>query len=153
MADTDLHDRLFPFESDFVSDLRCIPMAVRRKLDLCGRKLRLQTWLGWSEDRRRALVQWPDDGAGLAALVEALAHETTPLPPARDEPWQGTGPVPPAVAAATAELGRPVGDSAWASLDELQRFALLKLSLPGHGRHNLVRALDDFGLGDPSPIR
>lgn len=153
MADTGLHNLLFAFESDFVSDLRCIPMAVRRKLDLCGRKLRLQTWLGWNAERRRALLQWPDDAVGLAALVEALADETTPLPPACDEPWQGTGPVPPVVAAATAGLGQAVDDAAWAGLDELQRFALLKLSLPGHGRQNLVLALDEFGLADRRSIR
>jgi hypothetical protein len=153
MADTGLHNRLFAFESDFVSDLRCIPMAVRRKLDLCGRKLRLQTWLGWSEERRRTLLQWPDDAAGLAALVEELADATTPLPPARDEPWQGAGPVQPAVAAAAAELGATVDASAWGGLDELQRFALLKLSLPGHGRQNLALALDEFGLADRRSIR
>jgi len=153
MADTDLHQRLFAFESDVVGDLRCIPMAVRRKLDLCGCKLRLQTWLGWSEERRRALLQWPDDAAGLAGLAEALVDETTPLPPARGEPWQGAGPVPPVVATATAELGVSVADAGWAGLDELQRFALLKLSLPGHGRHNLARALKEFGLGDQPAIR
>ena len=153
MADTDLHQRLFAFESDFVGDLRCIPMAVRRKLDLCGRKLRLQTWLGWSEERRRSLLHWPDDGAGLAGLAEALDDETTPLPPARQEPWQGNAPVPSVVASATGALGLAIGDADWSRLDELQRFALLKLSLPGHGRQNLARALAEFGLGDQPAIR
>lgn len=153
MADTDLHQRLFAFESDFGGDLRCIPMAVRRKLDLCGRKLRLQTWLSWSEERRRTLLHWPDDGAGLAGLAEALDDETTPLPPARQEPWQGTGPVPAVVASATGALGLAIGDADWSRLDELQRFALLKLSLPGHGRQNLARALAEFGLGDQPAIR
>ena len=34
----------FDFEADFTADLRCIPMAVRRKLDLAGIKLKLQHW-------------------------------------------------------------------------------------------------------------
>jgi hypothetical protein len=153
LADTGLHNRLFAFESDFVSDLRCIPMAVRRKLDLCGRKLRLQTWLGWGEERRRALLQWPDDGPGLAALVEALADETSPLPAACGEPWQAAGAVPLVVSDATSELGLTMDNGTWATLDELQRFALLKLSLPGHGRPNLSRALAEFGVGDPEAIR
>ena len=34
----------FGFEADFVGDLRCIPMAVRRKLDLVGVKLKLSHW-------------------------------------------------------------------------------------------------------------
>jgi hypothetical protein len=153
MAESPLHGRLFAFESDFAGDLRCIPMAVRRKLDLCGRKLRLQTLLGWSEERRRLLLQWPEDPPALTGLSEALADETTPLPPARGEPWQGAWSVPAVVATATAELGVPVGDADWAGLDELQRFALLKLSLPGHGRSNLVRALAEFGLGNQGAIR
>ena len=32
---------IFGFEADFARDLRCIPMAVRRKLDLVGVKLGL----------------------------------------------------------------------------------------------------------------
>ena len=38
------HDRFFGFEADFVADLRCLPMAVRRKLDLAGVKLKLSHW-------------------------------------------------------------------------------------------------------------
>jgi len=34
----------------------------------------------------------------------------------------------------------------WARLDELQRFALVKLSHPGHEHRNLPRALQEFGL-------
>jgi hypothetical protein len=37
-------------------------------------------------------------------------------------------------------------------LDELERFALLKLSHPGHEHRNLPRALAEFGaLADPHP--
>jgi hypothetical protein len=32
--------RVFGFEADFAGDLRCLPMAVRRKLDLAGVKLK-----------------------------------------------------------------------------------------------------------------
>lgn len=34
----------------------------------------------------------------------------------------------------------------WAELNELQRFALVKLSHPGHEHRNLPRALAEFGL-------
>ncbi len=33
---------MFDFESDFVASLRCIPMCVRFKLDLCEIKLSLR---------------------------------------------------------------------------------------------------------------
>lgn len=40
----------FQFESDFVATLRCIPMIVRFKLDLCGVKLSLKAWSRFDHD-------------------------------------------------------------------------------------------------------
>ena len=57
---TDLHSHSFDFEADFTSDLRCIPMAVRRKLDLAGVKLKLSHWGALAGHERQRLVQWPD---------------------------------------------------------------------------------------------
>lgn len=56
-----IHNRLFDFEADFSGDLRCLPMAVRRKLDLAGVKLKLVQWQGLRSPERRILVQWKDD--------------------------------------------------------------------------------------------
>ena len=50
-------DHLFAFESDFVATLRCVPMAVRLKLDRCEIKLSLRQWSRFTpEDRRRLLA-------------------------------------------------------------------------------------------------
>ena len=38
-------DHCFAFERDFVGTWRCIPLCVRRKLDLMGLKLKLSHWL------------------------------------------------------------------------------------------------------------
>jgi hypothetical protein len=38
--------------------------------------------------------------------------------------------------------------AAWQQLNELQRFALVKLSHPGHEHRNLPAALREFGLID-----
>jgi hypothetical protein len=48
----------FDFEADFTADLRCIPMAVRRKLDLAGVKLKLQHWSELDEAERAELLAW-----------------------------------------------------------------------------------------------
>jgi hypothetical protein len=49
--------QLFAFESDFVATLRCVPMAVRFKLDHCGIKLTLRQWSRFTpEDRKRLLL-------------------------------------------------------------------------------------------------
>ena len=90
------HDHCFGFEADFVGDLRCIPMAVRRKLDLVGIKLKLVHWGDLDAEERQRLLEWPDDHASLAALDHWLAQRTAAmaagvagrLEPACGAPWQ-----------------------------------------------------------------
>jgi hypothetical protein len=151
----------FAFEADFTSDLRCIPMAVRRKLDLAGVKLKLQHWAELEEEERRELLAWGDDAAAIEALREQLMARTSSLSPGQaktlprpsDEPWQRTDQLPEVLAASCDQLGLAVGAEGWAELDELQRFALVKLSHPGHEHRNLPRALAEFGLLAPEPTR
>jgi hypothetical protein len=54
--------------------------------------------------------------------------------------------LPAELAASCRQLGLALRPDAWQSLDELQRFALVKLSHPGHEHRNLPRALEEFGL-------
>lgn len=150
----DQHCRCFGFEADFSSDLRCIPMAVRRKLDLAGVKLKLQHWSELAEDERAALLAWPDDHEAIDSLRCHLQQRTAALsagpagelPRAVAEPWQ-QGQEPPArLLASCSQLGLSLRCGGWQELDELQRFALVKLSHPGHEHRNLPRALAEFGL-------
>lgn len=46
----------FPFEANFSADLRCIPVAVGRKLDLAGVKLTLVHWAALCEPEREELL-------------------------------------------------------------------------------------------------
>ena len=148
------HDHCFGFEADFVGELRCLPMAVRRKLDLVGVKLKLVHWSHLDEGERQRLLAWPDDPAALADLDHWLGQRTAAmaagaagrLEPACGAPWQqGYGP-PEVLRASCRQLGLSLSPDAWGQLDELQRFALVKLSNPGHEHHNLPRALAEFGL-------
>ncbi len=144
----------FAFEADFTADLRCIPMAVRRKLDLAGVKLKLQHWSELGAGERAELLAWPDDPQAIEALrthlltrTEALgAGRAKELPRLLAEPWQQGDGLPELVAASCRQLGLAVRADGWADLDELQRFALVKLSHPGHEHRNLPRALAEFGL-------
>lgn len=149
-----IHNRIFDFEADFSGDLRCLPMAVRRKLDLAGVKLKLVQWLALSPAERQRLLQWKDDVQSLKELGEWLLGRSHSLPqgpakalePARACDWQQAGALPVEVALSCAQLGLHIEAERWACLDELQRFALAKLSHPGHEHRNLARAADEFGL-------
>ncbi|MEB3350453.1 MAG: nitrate reductase associated protein [Cyanobacteriota bacterium] len=144
----------FGFEADFTADLRCIPMAVRRKLDLAGVKLKLQHWSELSEAERADLLAWGDDPTAIGTLREHLLARTAglsaglakELPRPTGEAWQQATKVPEVLAASCAQLGLELRSGGWAQLNELQRFALVKLSHPGHEHRNLPRALAEFGL-------
>lgn len=149
-----LASRVFRFEADFAGDLRCLPMAVRRKLDLAGVKLKLVHWYGLPGEERQRLLAWPDDPDSLGAMRAWLLERSHTLPqgpagllaPAINESWQQEESIPEALAASCRQLGLSLRPDGWGRLDELQRFALVKLSHPGHEHRNLARALEDFDL-------
>lgn len=149
-----IHNRLFNFEADFSGDLRCLPMAVRRKLDLAGVKLKLVQWHGLSPAERQSLLQWKDDAHSLKRMGNWLLGRSQSLPggpakvlePARSCAWQQAALLPGEVALSCAQVGLNIEAQLWPCLDELQRFALMKLSHPGHEHRNLARAVHEFGL-------
>ncbi len=150
----------FAFEHDFVGSWRCIPLCVRRKLDLIGLKLKLSHWLELSQQERQRLVDWPDNSEALEDLRRHLLQRTAsmadgeakPLPPAEAEPWQQANPVPPEVARAAQQREVSLLNEHWAALGELERFALCKLARPGHDHHNLGAAFAELLLpATPEP--
>ena len=153
---TDLHSHSFDFEADFTSDLRCIPMAVRRKLDLAGVKLKLSHWGALAGPERQRLLQWPDHSQAIEQLRQWLLERTAAmadgqaklLPAAVTDDWQQAEQLPALLEASCRQLQLPLPNTAWQELNELQRFALVKLSHPGHEHRNLPAALREFGLID-----
>ena len=149
---------LFAFESDFAGSLRCIPMIVRLKLDLVGIKLSLRQWSRFTRDDRAALVQDRCETAAhtaayrirLSALIADRAGETAvalPVDPA--PPWADSSRTAGRVASYADALGLSVPTTEqWGRLSPLQRFALFKLSRPGHDNDNFVPAMREFGLLD-----
>jgi hypothetical protein len=147
---------IFEFETDFAGTLRCIPMSVRMKLDAVGIKLSLKQWNRLPGPERQALIDRPcEERAQIIAYREFLcgaieAHTRSPVEyasidaspawadasavPARVVQWaQGVGVVPPSSAQ-------------WALLTPLQRFALFKLTRPGHSNENFIPAMREFSL-------
>lgn len=157
-----LHDqlgddrRIFAFEADFADDLRCIPMAVRFKLDRVGIKVSLKQWTKIGPANRLALLALRCDAPQeIAAYRKTLAgmiamHSNEPIKPiaAEFEPaWTDRQRVPVSVVeqATRAELPEPTLD-AWSKLSTLERFALLKLARSNHDNDNFGLALREFGI-------
>lgn len=153
MSTSDL--TFFQFEADFVESLRCIPMQVRYKLDTCGIKLKLEHWHKFPAAEREKLVTHPCATAAdiaayremLQALVTQYAETTVKdLPIDPHPPWAQTDEVPAAVAAQATQFDAAIAPADWAQLSTLERFALCKLSRPGHENRNFLPALREFHL-------
>jgi hypothetical protein len=148
----------FAFETEFSADLRCIPMAVRRKLDLAGVKLKLVHWGGLEAQERQRLLAWGDGPEAITALRDWLMERSqqlpqgpaSPLEPAMGCSWQQGEAVPEVLRQACAQLQLSLRPDAWQQLSELERFALVKLSHPGHEHRNLPLALVELqALAEP----
>ena len=154
---------MFAFESDFVASLRCVPMAVRQKLDLCGIKLTLRQWSRFTRQDRQALLVRPcgahrDVAAyrgALVALVDLRAGEVAKsLAETPCGQWENPRRVPPGVAGHARALGlRAPRLRQWAALTRLQRFALIKLTRDNHDNVNFAPAMVEFGLAEPPRVQ
>ena len=141
----------FAFEQDFIGNWRCIPLCVRRKLDLSGVKLKLNHWLALTQDQRQQLVDWPDTRDALEALRDHLRQCTSSmlcgqvkdLDPVTAAPWQQGDRLPEELVCAAAVRGIELTPTHWRDISELDRFALCKLVRPGHDHHNLEAAFSE----------
>jgi hypothetical protein len=145
----------FDFEADFVDSLRCIPMAVRLKLDTCGVKVKLADWSHFTKSECEQLVELPcETTAEIAAYREYLARlivtqtgsEPTLLAIDPHPPWLDESEIPSTVGDKAHEEGVNLTLAQWQHLTPLQRFALIKLTRSSHENHNFLPALKEFGL-------
>jgi hypothetical protein len=149
----------FRFEQDFVEEgMRCIPMMVRFNLDNCGVKLKLSEWSRLSEDERTHLAEVPCSSGGEIATYRAWLRTTVldrcgsfpaDLPFESEPLWAEVDEVPAMVQEKLNELNQSMTISEWAGLSDLQRFALVKLSRPGHENRNFPLALIEFRETSP----
>lgn len=151
MAIANQASHCFLFERDFIGNWRCIPLCVRRKLDLSGVKLKLSHWMTLSQSQRQELVDWSDTSEQLdqfrlhiQALTQAMADGMAKdLPPAMDAPWQQLDLLPGHVWRAADVRGVLMTPERWQGISELERFALCKLARPGHDHQNLEAAFNE----------
>jgi hypothetical protein len=147
----------FRFEEDFVEDnLRCIPMIVRLKLDTIKIKLPLKAWSRFNERERSRLAADPCDSASdiikykMRVLEFAKNHsiEDLGMLSTVEEGWNHTEKIPESVMEKFKGFQQQINLAQWKSLTNQQRFALIKLSRPGHESKNFEKALTEFGLSN-----
>ena len=146
----------FTFEADFVDDdVRCIPMIVRFKLDACGIKLKLKEWSKMTVEERENLATLPcESSASISSYREYLkqiiqyhtGEAATEIPVMQHPTWSVVDEIPFPIQEKLTEFGWTVSVQQWKALSDLQRFALLKLSYPGHENRNFPRAIREFNL-------
>jgi len=146
----------FDFEEDFVEkDIRCIPMIIRFKMDKGGIKLKLKEWNKFSVAERIELSKMPCDNdtevkqysRHLAGLIKKhTGNAATNLEIDQQPAWDNTYSVPVEIAKKMKEFDLIISIQEWKTLTQLQRFALMKLSRPGHESKNFIRAVKEFGL-------
>ncbi|MBW4627591.1 MAG: nitrate reductase maturation protein NarM [Brasilonema octagenarum HA4186-MV1] len=145
----------FEFEADFVDSLRCIPMQVRQKLDICGIKLKLSDWSHLTKADREALVELPCSTEPeiktykeylQSLILERIGTPVAELPIEPHPAWLDAKSVPTNLQEKARECGVTLSPQQWAELTSLQRFALIKLSRPGHENPNFPKALKEFHL-------
>jgi hypothetical protein len=145
----------FAFEGDVHASLDCVPLTVRRKLDLAGMKISLAGWQTLSRPERLALCHLPVDAAAelgvyrevMSGFCAARAIPVTPLAvPAPDAlPWR-TAVVPTPLAERARMLGAILDQPRWGLLDEESRYALWKLAEPKGSDVKLGAALGELAL-------
>jgi len=147
---------MFNFEFDFAGRLQCIPMVVRFNLDRCGIKLSLKQWNRFTHRERVRLIEQLCGAADdvreyrnlLIELIRDHTGERAEEIAVEERPaWDDVTQVPPRLEAYARDLGMaPPRLPVWRELSPLQRFALFKLTRPGHRNENFGPAMEEFGL-------
>jgi hypothetical protein len=145
--------RKFKFEAEIYESLNCLPMAARRKLDAVKIKLHLAQWEQLGRGERLMICHAPADSeeerSALRTFIEevALARTGSPAKILPDDARRSANPPdqPPQVLAQHARAsGIELDDKAWATLDDDQRYVLIKLGDSERPSHNLELALQEF---------
>lgn len=145
---------LFQFEREFMEgSLPCVPMVVRFQLDAAGIKLKLDEWNAFTSAERLELTEWTQSIVQFKTRVEQLIATHTGNAPTtqaieKQPAWAVQDEVHTSVVEQAQSFGWIIPLEIWRDLTDLQRFALLKLSRPGHANKNFAKAMKEFGLAE-----
>lgn len=151
----------FRFEGEIHASLECVPLTVRRKLDLAQLKISLEGWQALTRAERLALCHLAVDSAAEIEIYREVlrgfcARAAVPLkelndPEAAARSWNAPE-APARLAQRAQELSARLDGGTWRALDEESRYALVKLSDPKRNPAKLAAACVELGLIEgPAP--
>jgi len=149
--------RKFKFEDQIYESLSCLPMAARRKLDALGIKISLAQWEQLGRGEWLMICHAPsgseDERQALRTFIGEATFARTGSPPKTlpDDARQSARPparVPDLLARNARATGVELDDTAWAAMDEDERYALIKLGDNEKPSHNFAAALEEFMASD-----
>jgi hypothetical protein len=145
--------RKFKFEDEIYQSLSCLPMAARRKLDALGIKIGLAQWEQLGRGERLMICHAPsaseEERAALKMFIEEVTVARTGSAPKTLPDDVRASAYPPAnppdlLARNSRAAGIKLDDTAWASMDDDERYALMKLGNTEKVSHNFAAALSEF---------
>lgn len=156
--------RKFKFEESVYEKLQSIPLSTQFKLDKVGTALSLRSWKKFSSEERAVLCHLPVRSQGelecyreyLQFLLRRLnekMEEAGPEPSSQDKaPWENLSRVPEPVYLKALQMRVLVTPGDWIQMDDLERYALFRLSTEKYSQEPFARALQEFlGLSVPVP--
>lgn len=125
--------RRFRFEGDVHVQLDCVPLAVRRKLDLVALKISLPGWQALPRQERLSLCHLPVDtqedldiySEVFRSFCERAAVPLSPLPASDPNQWSGAT-LPESLRTGAGDLGFSLTAERWAKLSEEERYCVFK---------------------------
>jgi hypothetical protein len=132
-------------------------MIVRFKLDACGIKLKLKEWSKMTFEEREQLALLSTESAAeldvYKTYVQELIYKHTgenatllSTTHSSHNYWSSIEFLPTVLEEKLRESKMSISLAQWKDLKVLQRFALLKLTKPGHENKNFPKAMKEFGL-------
>jgi len=148
--------RKFKFEEPLYEALAAIPLSTQFKLDRVGMRLSLKNWGRFAPEERQVLCHLPVRSQGelecykkyLSFLLKRWKEHCEPLDPqaAANErsQWENLNGVPESVYLKALRFRVLLTPENWIELDDLERYALFRLSTEKHPDPEFQEALNEF---------
>src|SRR5580698_1636860 len=148
--------RKFKFEEDLYEKLQTIPMSTRFKLDRIGLKLTPKTWNRFSSEEKQVLCHLSVRSQGevecykeyllylLHRLKEKVEWFDAEASKREKTQWENLTRIPESVYLKVLTLKGLLTAVEWIRLDDLERYALFRLSTDKYSETQFARALEEF---------